>query len=114
MTRASNWSRQHQGDEDFTRAAWDMARDVELTVRGVVRVEMHISEQRGVWIVKSIVDVGPERGVRGVMARAESSYPNSRAASLAAFLYANMNSLGQMAESAHADEMRRALRRRSD
>lgn len=111
MTRASNWSRQHQSDEDFTRSAWDLARDAELTTGGVVRVHLWLSQQRGVWIASSAILVGVGSPQAGLLARTESSYPNARAASLAAFLFAQMNSLAQVGESAHADRMRNALRR---
>lgn len=111
MTRASNWSRQNQSDEDFTRAAWDMARDAELTTASLMTVQLRLSQQRGVWILRSSLTVSPDEPGGYLLARTENSYPNSRAASLASFLFAHMNSLAQMGESAHADRMRQALRR---
>lgn len=111
MSRGSNFSRQHQSDEDFTRAAWDCGRDAELTTRSLVECRFTLSQQRGVWIARSTLVTSPEASERRVMAKTESSYPNSRALTLGAFLFQQMNSVMLMGESAYADTVRKALRR---
>ena len=112
MSRGSNWSRQHQSDEDFTRAAWDNARDAEISCRAGARVVLRLSEQRGVWVARSEL-VGPYEGAQArLWARTESSYPNARALSLASFLFQQTNSLAIMADNAYQDAIKEALRRK--
>lgn len=101
MARSSNWSRQAQSDEDFTRAAYDLLRDIERSTYSKVRIELRADLQRGVWEVYSMVLVEREEGRQEVLCGWSGYYPNSRAASFAAYLFAHMNTLAQMAGEAY-------------
>jgi len=101
MARASNFSRQSTSDEDFTRAAWDLLKDVELNTYGSVQIELRADLRRGVWKLNTTVFVERVEGHPYALIRYQGDYPNSRAATLASYLFAHMNTVAQMAEGAY-------------
>lgn len=101
MTRVSNFRRSSQSDEDFTRAAWDLLRDIEKSTYSEVKVQLKADLRRGVWTVETDVWVERVEGKPYSICRHKGEYPNSRAASFSAYLFAHMNTLAQMAEGAY-------------
>lgn len=100
----SSWKRQHQSDEDFTRAAWDLAMDAAHEMGVSVDTRLFPSIQRGVWVF-SLVAVSIRPGEHGrTVASYQGSYPNGTAAALSSYLYRAMNCLYQMVESARAED----------
>ena len=94
------------GDEAFSRAAYDEWRDSELSYG--VRWELCVgtSYQKGVWAFRTVVyDVLERRGARPVV-RYEESWPNARTASFAAFLYQHNHKVARMVEAWSLDKAR--------
>lgn len=104
MSKQSNWQRQHQTDEDFTRAAWDLAMDAASDMGVNVSVQLYPSIQRGVWVfvleARSI-----RKGENGrIVAAYQGSYPNGTAAALSSYLFRAFTCIVQMCESARTEE----------
>jgi hypothetical protein len=106
MSRKSNHERQHETEESFAKAAWEVFVDTE--VRFVVRVEVQLvpTNQRGVFFVgvtaRSMAAHDPERR----LAYVQGSYPNGRSLTLSAYLFGLANSIGQMVEAVRAEQER--------
>lgn len=86
------------GDEAFSRAAYDEQRDSEVSngVRWTLCVGT--SFQKGVWAFRTTVYATVERrGARPVVTL-EESWPNARAGSFAAFLYQHNHKVARMVE----------------
>lgn len=111
MREAFKAGRQAKEDESFTLAAWDMLRDAEIESHGTVVITVRLSGRRGVFVLDSAVEAttGPLQARRPVKATGE--YPNARAGSFAAFLFAHATSLAGLVEHAVNDAIREHLRR---
>lgn len=111
MSRASNLTKQQSTEVEFTRAAWDMFRDTELEYSVQIALEVVPTAQRGVFYIgiQARSTAIEEKGRR--LAYVQGSYPNSRAGTLSAYLFALSNSLAQMVENVREEARRQAVAR---
>lgn len=105
MSRASGFKRSSDSDETFTQAAWDAAKDAEELLHGRVEVLLTPSKRRGVWNVTVRLQNCNEHDIMRTFIVLVGDYPNSRAAALSSFLYAEMNKMLLMAAQKHAIEV---------
>jgi hypothetical protein len=104
MSRSSNYQKQADSDETFTRAAWETCADTEETAGVVIMWELRMHKQRGVWSLKATA-LSTRHDDRGRTVASDSgTYPNARAGALSSYLYALSNTVAMMVESARADE----------
>lgn len=99
-------ARKSDGDEEFARATTDMIKDTEIGTR--VKVEMRLTQsyQRGVLRVESVARSSIEGENERQIAKTITHYPNERAGSLVAHLFACANTIAQMCESVRQEEWR--------
>lgn len=94
------------GDDAFSRAAYDEQRDNELAYGVRWQTCVGTTFQKGVWAFRTTVsDVVERRGARPVVAL-EESWPNARSGSFAAFLYQHNHKVARMVESWANDRAR--------
>lgn len=87
------------GDEAFTRAAYDEQRDNEVSYGVRWTLCVGTTFQKGVFAFRTTVyDVLERRGAHPVVTL-EESWPNARQGSFAAFLYQHSHKVARMVES---------------
>lgn len=103
-----NYDRQSDSEYTFTRAAWEMLRDAEVAYCVQCALEVVPTAQRGVFYIgiQARSTATEEKGRR--VAFVQGSYPNGRAATMSAYLFALANSLAQMCESVRHEDRRMA------
>lgn len=95
------------GDEAFSRAAYDEQRDSEVQYGVKWALCVGTTVQKGVWSFRTTVfDVVERRGARPVVSL-EESWPNARSGSFAAFLYQHNHKVARMVESWSLDAAKR-------
>ena len=111
MSRSSGFKRQADTDETFSRAAWDTCKDLEIAYRAHVLWEIDLDSQKGVWRLRVRAEsrVVGERGRQ--LACTSGEYPNSRAGTMSAYLFALANTLSQMVSSVRAEDDRNGVGR---
>lgn len=108
MSRKDNYTRQHETECEFTRAAWEMVRDTELGCSVRIVVDMVPTGQRGVFYIGMRALSTLEEEKNRQVGFVQGSYPNGRAGTLSAYLFAVSNSLAQMCTNVRATERQQA------
>jgi hypothetical protein len=104
-----NYERQSDTEYTFTRAAWETLRDTELSYGVRCSLEVVPTAQRGVFYVGiQAWSTNTEEDGRRI-ACVQGSYPNGRAGTLSAYLFALSNSIAQMCDSVRAEDARQRL-----
>lgn len=104
MSRATVIGKQAVTDETFIRAAYDTLRDAEVVHQVVATVRLLPGPRRGVWTIETALIGRRPLDHQRTIARVTGDYPNSRAATLSAYLFAQANTVMQMAENVRAEE----------
>jgi hypothetical protein len=105
MSRGSDFRRYSEGDETFTRAAWDAARDAEEMWDARFEVVLSPSRRKGVWNATArLQNCNADGSPRSLVVQV-GDYPNSRAAALSSFLYAEANKVLIMASEKLGNEL---------
>jgi len=93
----------------FARAAWETLRDMEIECKCAADIRMIPTMQRGVFFV-AIEATSTTAGEQPrKLAAIQGSYPNARAATLSAYIFALANSLAQMVTNCREEEYRKLL-----
>jgi hypothetical protein len=77
-----------ENDEGFMLAAYDWAGDIGATTGFGVRIVLTATARRGVWQARAEAVSSPGEEARRVVAVARLEFPNGRATTLAAALFA--------------------------
>lgn len=96
------------GDEAFSRAAYDEQRDSEISYGVKWTLCVGTTFQKGVWSFRTTVfDVVERRGANPVVSL-EEGWPNARSGSFAAFLYQHNHKVARMVEAWALDRAKSA------
>jgi hypothetical protein len=85
--------REGEGDEGFMLAGYDWAGDIGATTGFGVRIVLTPTGRRGVWQARAEAVSSPGEQARRVIAVARIEFPNGRATTLAAAMFALLTDL---------------------